>query len=44
MSEKDLDVVEQEEAEKKLLLEYIRLQNEAMKRIYKNTLDKEKKD
>ncbi|WP_285857926.1 hypothetical protein [Neobacillus cucumis] len=33
---------EKEEAEKEILLEYMKLQNEALKRIYKNTLDKNK--
>jgi hypothetical protein len=35
----DLDEVEQEEEEKRLLLEIIKIQNEALKRIYKNTID-----
>ncbi|MED4228348.1 hypothetical protein [Neobacillus cucumis] len=35
---------EEEEKEKEVLLEYIKLQNEALKRIYKNTLDKNKND
>ncbi|WP_180230174.1 hypothetical protein [Bacillus sp. AFS073361] len=41
--DKEKDDLRQEEEEKEFLLEYIRMQNEAMKRIYKNTLDKEKK-
>lgn len=40
--EKEKDDLQQEEEEKEFLLEYIKMQNEAMKRIYKNTLDKEK--
>lgn len=40
--EKEKDDLEQEEEEKEFLLEYIKMQNEAMKRIYKNSLDKEK--
>lgn len=42
--EKEKDDLQQEEEEKEFLLEYIKMQNEAMKRIYKNTLDKEKKE
>jgi hypothetical protein len=42
MMEKEKDDLEQEEEEKEFLLEYIKMQNEAMKRIYKNSLDKEK--
>jgi hypothetical protein len=41
---KEKDDLQQEEEEKEFLLEYIKMQNEAMKRIFKNTLDKEKKD
>lgn len=33
---------EEEEKEKEVLLEYMKLQNEALKRIFKNTLDKNK--
>ncbi|WP_269320943.1 hypothetical protein [Bacillus sp. UNC438CL73TsuS30] len=36
------DNLEKEEEEKKFLLDYIKMQNEALKRIFKNTLDKEK--
>lgn len=36
--------VEQEEEEKQYLLELMKMQNEALKRIYKNTLDHEKKE
>jgi len=42
--EKEKDNLQQEKEEKEFLLEYIKMQNEAMKRIYKNTLDKEKKE
>jgi hypothetical protein len=36
--------VEQEEEEKQYLLELMKMQNEALKRIYKNTLDPKKKE
>ena len=36
--------VEQEEEEKQYLLELMKMQNEALKRIYKNTLNHEKKE
>jgi len=39
---KEKDEFEKEEAEKEILLEYMKLQNEALKRIYKNTVDKNK--
>ncbi|WP_278187270.1 MULTISPECIES: hypothetical protein [Bacillaceae] len=42
MKKDDKDDLDHEEEEKELLLEYIRMQNEALKRIFKNTLDKEK--
>ncbi|MFP5113226.1 hypothetical protein ACSU64_12695 [Bacillaceae bacterium C204] len=42
--EKEKDDLQKEEEEKEFLLEYIKMQNEAMKRIYKNTLDKEEKE
>ncbi|WP_223587870.1 hypothetical protein [Neobacillus bataviensis] len=41
MKKEDKDELEQEEEEKELLLELIRMQNETLKRIYKNALDKE---
>ncbi|MEW9050185.1 MAG: hypothetical protein AB2392_03455 [Neobacillus sp.] len=44
MKEEEKDQLEEEEEEKKFLLDYIRMQNEALKRIYKNTIDKDKKD
>jgi hypothetical protein len=40
----DKDELEKEEDEKRFLQEYIRMQNEALKRIYKNALDKEQDD
>ncbi|WP_268875991.1 hypothetical protein [Neobacillus soli] len=42
--EKRKDDFKQEEEEKEFLLEYIKMQNEALKRIYKNALAKEKKE
>lgn len=42
--EKEKDDLQKEEEEKEFLLEYIKMQNEAMKRIYKNSLDKENKE
>jgi predicted transposase len=36
--------VEQEEEEKQYLLELMKMQNEALKRIFKNTLDHKKKE
>ena len=42
--DKEKDDLQQEVEEKEFLLEYIKMQNEAMKRIYKNTLDNEKKE
>jgi hypothetical protein len=44
MKEEEKDQFEKEEEEKEFLLDYIRMQNEALKRIYKNTIDKDKKD
>ncbi|MFK9090412.1 hypothetical protein [Bacillus salipaludis] len=41
MKKDDKDDLELEEEEKEFLLEYIRMQNEALKRIFKNTVDKE---
>ncbi|WP_160719121.1 hypothetical protein [Bacillus sp. USDA818B3_A] len=38
---KDQDEVELTEEEKEFLLEYIKQQNEALKRIYKHTLKKD---
>jgi hypothetical protein len=42
MKKVEKDEFKHEEEEKEFLLEYIKMQNEALKRIYKNTLDKEK--
>lgn len=36
------DGIDLEEEEKEYLLEYIKKQNEVLKRIYKNAVDKEK--
>jgi len=41
---KEKDDLQKEEEEKEFLLEYIKMQNEAMKRIFKNTLDKEENE
>ncbi|WP_175492814.1 hypothetical protein [Bacillus sp. OK048] len=41
--ENDQEKIEIEE-EKKYLLDLMKMQNEALKRIYKNTLDHENKD
>jgi hypothetical protein len=43
VTHEEKDEVEREEEEKRFLLEIIKVQNEALKRIYKNTLDKETK-
>ena len=44
MKNEDQDDLEKEEDEKKFLLDYIKMQNETLKRIFKNTIDKEKQD
>jgi hypothetical protein len=44
MVEEEKDEMDQEEEEKEFLLEYIKKQNEVLKRIYKNVVDKEKAD
>lgn len=41
MQKKDKDELDREKEEKDLLLEYIRMQNDVLKRIFKNTADKE---
>jgi hypothetical protein len=43
MKKKEQDELKKEEEEevKKFLLDYIKMQNETLKRIFKNTLDKE---
>ncbi len=38
------DDLEKEEEEKQFILDYMKMQNETLKRIYKNTLDKENED
>jgi hypothetical protein len=38
------DDLEKEEEEKQFILDYMKMQNEALKRIYKNTLDKNNED
>ena len=35
------ELKKEDEEEKKFLLDYIKMQNETLKRIFKNTLDKE---
>jgi hypothetical protein len=42
--EKEKDEIDKEEEEKKFLLDYIKKQNEVLKRIYKNAVEKEKAD
>jgi hypothetical protein len=42
MKKQDKDDLDQEKEEEEILLEYMRMQNEVLKRIFKNTLDKEK--
>jgi hypothetical protein len=44
LKNKEQNKVEQEEEEKQYLLELMKMQNEALKRIYKNTLNHEKKE
>jgi hypothetical protein len=44
MADEKKNEFDQEKEEKEYLLEYMKLQNEALKRIYKNALDKEKKN
>ncbi|GHH96762.1 hypothetical protein [Neobacillus kokaensis] len=41
MKNEKKDEIELQEEEKELLLEYIKMQNEALKRIYKNVIDKQ---
>ncbi|MFC4798562.1 hypothetical protein ACFPA1_04165 [Neobacillus sp. GCM10023253] len=38
------DELELDEEEKEALLEYMRMQNEALKRIFKNAVDKQKNE
>ncbi|WHY79617.1 hypothetical protein QNH20_10945 [Neobacillus sp. WH10] len=42
MKNEDKDELDREEEEKEILLEYIQMQNEVLKRIYKNSLEKDK--
>jgi len=42
MHNNDKDELDREEEEKEILLEYIRMQNEFLKRIYKNALNNDK--
>lgn len=42
--DEEKDDIEKEEEEKKHLIELMKMQNEALKRIYKNTISKEKKE
>lgn len=44
VDKKEKDELDLENDEKEFLLEYMKLQNEALKRIYKNALDHEKKE
>jgi hypothetical protein len=36
------EIVQEEEVEKRYLLDLMKMQNEALKRIYKNTIDNKK--
>lgn len=42
--EKEKDEIDKEEEEKKFLLDYIKKQNEVLKKIYKKAVEKEKAD
>lgn len=44
MQNRYMDEEEKEAQEKKALLEYIQMQNETLKRIFKNTIDKKEED
>ncbi|MEH7014455.1 hypothetical protein V7087_27205 [Neobacillus niacini] len=44
MKNEEMNEEEKEEEEKRYLLDLMKMQNEALKRIYKNTIDNEKKD
>lgn len=41
MQKDEKDEIKLEEEEKEFLLEYIRMQNEALKRIFKHTIEKQ---
>jgi predicted transposase len=43
LKKEEKNEIEQEEQEKRYLLDLMKRQNEALKRIYKNTIDNEKK-
>ena len=42
LKKEEMDEINQEEVEKRYLLDLMKMQNEALKRIYKNTIDNEK--
>ncbi|MFS0778045.1 hypothetical protein ABC255_18855 [Neobacillus sp. 3P2-tot-E-2] len=42
MKSEDMNEIDQEQEEKRYLLDLMRMQNEALKRIFKNTIDNEK--
>jgi hypothetical protein len=42
LKSEEMNEIDQEEEEKRYLLDLMRLQNEALKRVYKNTIDNEK--
>ena len=42
LKKEETNEIDQEEEEKRYLLDLMKMQNEALKRIYKNTLDNEK--
>ncbi|MEH7110679.1 MULTISPECIES: hypothetical protein [Bacillaceae] len=44
MTKEEKDELELEAEEKEFLLEFMKMQNEALKRIYQQTLDKKKED
>ncbi|WP_274520989.1 hypothetical protein [Neobacillus niacini] len=44
MKNEEMNEEEKEEEEKRYLLDLMKMQNEALKRIYKNTIDNVKKD
>jgi hypothetical protein len=44
MKNEEMNEVKKEEEEKRYLLDLMKMQNEALKRIYKHTLNQEKKE
>lgn len=40
MKKENKDDIEKEEEEKRVLIELMKMQNEALKRVYKNTINK----